>query len=181
MYVLMESRKIMDHEPDLSHKFPTLNFYCNWVAHIDLDRNRAARDFIQSVMPILTLDGGHTSEQQQGFDRLLTLRAFRDELSGFLTEHGIADHICTDDANWLEFVNAYSRVVDGVPIKLTTVPSPSGPLGLSVVSLTVSAAAGTFADNRPYPMDWLVEYEDGRKAQLTLSQYGLLGATLAFF
>jgi hypothetical protein len=57
--------------------------------------------------------------------------------------------------------------------------APSGPLNLAVKSVTIEAVQhSTFAENRPYPMEWSIRYKDGRTGTLSLSKYGLAGATV---
>jgi hypothetical protein len=177
VYVLTEVRKIFEHDRGQHRSFPTLSFYCNWALHTSLDRS--ARDFLNDVMPILTINGSHTEAQHKVFDNLLTLRAFRDELARFLASNSIADTLCTNGDNWSKFLEAYSRVAEHSTLLLKGNAAPSGPLNLAVDSVTIKAVPNlTFAENRPYPMEWLIQYKDRRAGTLSLSKYGLAGATV---
>lgn len=177
VYVLTQVRKLFEHDRSQHGNFPTLAFYCNWALHTSLDRS--AEDFLTEVMPILTLEGSHTPAQHAVFDALLTLRAFRDELAGFLRSKGIADTVCTNGSYWSAFLDAYSRVVEHSTLVLKGTTAPLGPLRLAVESITVKTVPHpVFAENRPYPMEWLIVYRDGRTGTLSLSAQGLAGATV---
>jgi hypothetical protein len=177
VYVLTEVRKIFEHDHSQHGSFPTLSFYCNWALHTSLDRS--AQDFLNDVMPILTINGNHTEARHKVFDGLLTLRAFRDELARFFASNGIADTLCTNGDYWSRFLDASSRVVEHSTLALKGNGAPSGPLNLAVESITIKAVPHlTFAENRPYPMEWLLRYKDGRTGTLSLSKYGLAGAAV---
>ena len=193
VYVLTQIRKLL--EFDLAQRqeyakrlgqapapsvYPTLGFYCNWAVHTSLDKT-PAQEFMNKVMSILTLNGSHAEVEHRELDSLLTMQSFRDELHRFLVANNIYDALCTDENNWGRFLDAYSRVVHDTKLVLKGNPGPIGPLKLAVETVTIEAVPGVgFAPGRPFPMNWMVNYADGRKARLEFSQHGLLGATVTF-
>ena len=193
VYVLTQTRKLLELElaqrqedakrlgqPLAPSPYPTLGFYCNWAVHTSLDKT-PAQEFMNKVMSILTLNGNHTEAEHRELDSLLTMQSFRDELRLFLVANHIHDALCTDEINWGRFLEAYSRVVHDTKLILKGNPTPIGPLKLAVETLTVESVPGAdFAADRPFPMNWMIAYADGRNARLELSQHGLLGATVTF-
>ncbi len=178
VYLLAQVRKVFEHDRPLRQALPTLQFYCNWALHTKLDR-RSAEMFLHAVDPVLTLVGDHTYEAQQRLDALLTLNAFRAELRLFLTHNGLEASISDNDEYWRTFVQTYSRVVEDCEITISGRQQPRGPLALSVNSVTIRPTVGAALTNEgPYPMEWSIRYEDGRTGTLSLSKYGLLGATV---
>jgi len=178
VYLLTEVRKTFEHDNSLGQTFPTLEFYCNWALHVLLDR-KSAQAFLNSVLPILTLNGSHTESEHKAFHSLLTLQAFRDELRQFFAHNGISEVLCENSDHWAKFLEAYSRVVQDSVLVLKGNTVPSGPLNVAVQSVTVRCVAGLeLAGNRPFPMDWQIQYLDGRSGELSLSEHGLLGATI---
>jgi hypothetical protein len=136
---------------------------------------------MNKVMSILTLNGNHAEAEHRELNSLLTMQSFRDELRRFLVANHINDELCTGETNWGPFLDAYSRVVHDTKLVLRGNPTPDGPLNLAVETVTVESIPGAgFAPSRPFPMNWMIAYADGRNARLELSKHGLLGATVTF-
>ena len=88
-----------------------------------------------------------------------------------------------------EFVTALERLESALALNRHK-NCPSGVLALltfslrqatslSVNSVTIRPTVGAALTNEgPYPMEWSIRYEDGRTGTLSLSKYGLLGATV---
>lgn len=183
VYLLVQARKLFEHDDTLGKSLPTLKFYCNWALHVQLDQ-AGAKKFLQTVMPVLTLSGAHAQEAHHDFDALLTLAAFRSELRDLLESFGANLAVCDDPVRWADFLRAYSHVVQDAELILTTTSVPSGPLALAVKKVTIRpTSSGTSTDPtvKIYPMLWFIEYADGRIGRLTLSEHGLLGATVDLF
>ena len=182
VYLLTQIRKVFERDANLGPALPTLRFYCNWALHTKLEHRRTVQNFLAQVDPILTLQGDHDQATQDGFNRLFTLQAFRDELLKFLMSSDINCGLCDDDAEWMSFLSAYSCVVENCEIVVPRPHAPPhGPLNLSVQSISISPARaqGTqLAPSKPYPMDWAITYTDGRQGRLSLSEHGLLGAVV---
>jgi hypothetical protein len=178
LYVLAEIRKILEHDELLRATLPTLQFYCNWALHVRLDK-AFAKQFIQRVSPLLTFKGNWTAEQFADLHGLLTLQRFRDELKAFLTECAIDASVCEDE-NWVCFLKLYSRVVQDSELVMKGTSEPAGALKLAIESVTVRPTDGDpeFKAAWLCPMQWLVQYADGRKAAIVFSNRGLTGSKL---
>jgi hypothetical protein len=182
LYLLAEVRKILEHDASLKAAAPTLELYCNWGLHIQLDRAGAKR-FLTIVDPVLTLNMNFSQAEHDACDALFTLEAFRQELRSVIASFGADLAICDDPGRWAEFLMAYSQVVQDSELSLKGASVPSGPLGLAVKRITIRPAIDAPPDpaNRVYPMVWMIDYADGRIGRLTLSRFGLLGATIEMF
>ncbi len=183
IYLLVDARKLIEHEKTLKRTLRTLEFYCNWGLHVQLNRP-SAQAFLDFVKPILTLNAAFSQEQHDAFHTLLTLDAFRLELRSVLPGFGTNLAICDDPECWRGFLRAYSAVVQDTELAFTGNFASSGPLELTVKKVTIRPVLGDqMADPavKVYPMTWLIEYADGRTGRLELSQFGLLGAAVEIF
>jgi hypothetical protein len=177
-YLLLEIRKVFEHEPHLQQALPTLQFYCNWALHTKLDRG-PTQQFLRAVNPILSMHGIYTEDESRVLNKLLTLESFREELTTFLGVNSIPTSLCTDDGNWSQFLAVYSRIAQDAELMLADDMPPSGPLNLAVQSVTIRPVNPlSLVPAWPYPMEWFVQYADGRRARLALSGHGLLGARI---
>jgi hypothetical protein len=177
-YLLVECRKLLEHDQTLEDNSPTLEFYLNWGLHTQLSR-AGARAFLTKVNPLLVFNGVFDNNQHHALNALLTLDAFRLELRSLLASFNADLALCDDPARWTTFVHLYSHLVQDSELLLEQVPQPSGPLLLAVKKVTISPVVGDpLADPsvRVYPMTWFIEYADGRAGRLELSQHGLAGA-----
>lgn len=182
-YLLVECRKLLEHDNSLKANLPTLEFYCNWGLHVQLSRS-GAQVFLAKVNPVLTLDGVFNQDQHDALNALLTLDAFRSDLRILLASFGADLSVCDDDARWTSFVHVYSHVVQNSELTLEKTSPGKGPLGLAVKKVTIrpiSRIALSREIESVYPMVWIIEYEDGRTGQLELSGLGLSGATVHVF
>jgi hypothetical protein len=182
-YLLVECRKLLEHDKSLKAMLPTLEFYCNWALHIQLSR-AGAQAILGKINPILTMQGAFDQTKHDALHVLLTLEAFRVELRTLLERVGANLSICDDQGRWMGFVKLYSHVVENSELTFEKIPSASGPVGLSVKRVTIRPLSSADLDGgvaRVYPMIWMIEYEDGQVGQFELSDLGLLGATLTLF
>lgn len=180
VYLLTQIRKVFELDQNLAQRLPTLRFYCNWALHTRLDQARTVKAFLDEVDPVLTLQGNVDQKSHDQQSRLFTLGAFRAELREFLAANGISSTLCDNDAYWNAFLSAYSGVVEDCEIITPGTPAPpKGPLNLSVQSISIipkNREGLELVADRPYPMDWVITYTDGRNGRLSLSRHGLSGA-----
>lgn len=180
VYLLVECRKLLEHDKSLKATLPTLEFYLNWGLHIQLSR-AGARAFLATVSPMLTLDGAFDQTQHDALNALVTLDAFRSELRMLLAGIGADLSICDDFGRWLSFLHLYSHVVENSELVFEESMPAQGPLGLAVKKVIIrpiSRVALTREVTGVFPMHWEIEYEDGRTGLLELSHNGLWGATV---
>jgi hypothetical protein len=183
VYLLVQCRKLLEHDPALKHTLPTLEFYCNWGLHIQLSRASTQR-FLTAVNPVLTINGAFNHQEYEACNALLTLDAFRSELGSLLASFGADRTICTDEGLWISFLHFYSHVVQDSKLVLEKTASGSGPLGLAVKKVTIIPISRIAMEREVasvFPMVWQIEYADGRVGQLELSNLGLAGATVQVF
>ncbi len=183
VYLLAEVRKILEHDATLKAAAPNLELYCNWGLHVQLDR-AGAKKFLNIVDPVLTLNMNFSQTEHDACDALFTLETFRLELRSVLASFGADLGICDDPRRWAEFLMAYSQVVQDSELSLEGASAPGGSLGLAVKRVTIRPVVGAPVSdpaNKVYPMVWMIDYADGRIGRLTLSRFGLLGATIDMF
>src|SRR5579871_731431 len=136
VYLLVQCRKLLEHDPVLKRTLPTSEFYCNWGLHIQLSRSSTQR-FLAAVNPVLTIEGVFSHQEHEALNALLTLDAFRSELGSLLTSFGADRTVCTDEGRWMSFLHLYSHVVQDSVLVLEKAASASGPLRLAVKEVTI--------------------------------------------
>jgi hypothetical protein len=177
VYLLVQIRKVFQHNQESASLTPTLQFYCDWALHVQMDR-RSTQAFLSAVDPILTLQNA-TPEQHSALNDLLTLGALRRELRLFLVGHSLDPSLCDATDQWNNFLQAYSGIVQDSELVLSGSGLSSGPFGLAVQSVTIKTlSGGVLTEECPYPMEWLARYRDGRTGSLSLSPHGLSGAIM---
>jgi hypothetical protein len=183
VYLLVQCRKLLEHDPALKNTSPTLEFYCNWGLHVELDR-ASTRAFLAKVDPILTINSNCNQQQHEELNSLLTLEAFRLELRSLLSGFGADVSTCDDPHRWNAFLRAYSEVVRDARLTLKGTAAPAGPLQLAVSTVTIHPTPGDPSQDatvKVYPMEWRITYTDGRFGHLEFSQLGLAGAIVTVF
>ena len=115
VYVLVETRKILEGSGK-TDGFETLDFFCNWAVHTQMDRT-SAKALVRKVdQHFAKLLGSGLNVQESGWlDELLSLDSFRTQFLNFLRTHGLPEEICGDQA-WPIFLHYYARVIQDCPL-----------------------------------------------------------------
>jgi hypothetical protein len=121
VYVLVQARKLLEMMND--RDFETVKFYCDWVLHVKLDRNKGASQVIKLFESIQkAADDGNTelyeSRSMWLFEQVLSADTFRKQLIDVLSRNEIPPELFKDNANWYEFLRHYGAIIDGVPLEL---------------------------------------------------------------
>ena len=103
MYLLVEIRKVLDHEGD-TETFELLRFYGDWCVHTILDR-RVARKLVQIVQ-----------QKDTTSSRIITFGKLRTELRLFLGTYNLPTQIALDENLWSEFRSKLSNILLDVPV-----------------------------------------------------------------
>jgi hypothetical protein len=127
VYVLVQARKLLEMMNDKD--FETVKFYCDWVLHVKLDRNKGASQVIKLFESIQkAADDGNTelyeSRSMWLFEQVLSADTFRKQLIDVLSRNEIPPGIFTDNANWYEFLHHYGAIIHAVPIGAITQSDP---------------------------------------------------------
>ena|ERR1041385_655474 len=131
VYIIVELRKLMElngHTEDDSPYF-ALNFYCSWAVHTKMSRSGAKRiverfNVYQKTLDATTSSGdlAVTIPQEDlkalaKLDDTLKLSSFRDQLGKYLKAENLSNDIATDDAQWVNFLKYYLRVIEDCPLQ----------------------------------------------------------------
>jgi hypothetical protein len=119
VYILVEIRKLLE-QNKAKDQYAALNFHCNWVVHVQLDKSAFATKIVRffdeihetSPDPIQHIHDVWTEELSD----VLGIDAFRRDLQTFLHEHGLPTDLCGDTAKWREFMNQYSEIIADCPL-----------------------------------------------------------------
>lgn len=103
MYLLVQTRKIMDH---LNDEDNPLRFYCNWVVHVVLKRPSAQR----KLETLNKMSGAQVS-------KFINLAELRKYLEVFLKEHGLSDALTKTEKYWLLFQEQLVKILIDTPIE----------------------------------------------------------------
>jgi hypothetical protein len=121
VYVLVQARKLLETMND--RDFETLKFYCDWILHVKLDRNKGASNVIKLFESIQkAADEGNAelyeSRSMWLFEQVLSADTFRNQLIDVLSRNGIRPEVFADNANWYEFLHYYGAIIQGVPLEV---------------------------------------------------------------
>jgi hypothetical protein len=102
VYLLAEVRKKLELDKQSCTKFPTLNMYCCWVLHTELNRKEAI-NFLEA------LDFNNNVDAEK-----ITLETFRLEFKDFLTSLELPIDITEDE--WFQFRKFFLRIISDTPL-----------------------------------------------------------------
>jgi hypothetical protein len=98
--------------------FPTLRFFCNWVAHIKLTRGEGA-EVVKAMNDIFAvrLQGQRMNEDnRQALSSLFGFDTFRAQLLEFLRDNDLTGTVLELLPEWIAFTKHYASVVADCPI-----------------------------------------------------------------
>lgn len=113
VYFMIESRKLIDRLQNKAES-GTLYFYCNWVAHITMDRGSIIVGYLEKL--------GEQMKQAQPFIRsgdlygLISFDALRKQLINFLQENNL-NNWASDNEKWKNFKILLFGVLVDCPIE----------------------------------------------------------------
>ncbi|MGA8873444.1 MAG: hypothetical protein WB460_20030 [Candidatus Acidiferrales bacterium] len=158
VYLLAECRKLF---PEVNPVPFALNMYCNWALHVDLDRSKTTKEFLEQVDGFIdsVLRGSRDIRAENtALNHFVQLDTLREQLRDFLLFFGLPSALCDDDACWHEFVEHYSGVIeDG------SVSCASGDLRFVekvIFSRGQRQRAGSYI---PFDLVWEIVLKGGRK------------------
>jgi hypothetical protein len=121
VYLLCETRKLLDYEDPSPSRTPTpLRMFCHWALHVDLDRRGTTEEFVKRVDNVVT----HFINEQERFTQsafaaeqaliaeFASFDKFRSELQAFLSRHGLPTYLCDEHIKWFSFLEAYAGVIE---------------------------------------------------------------------
>jgi hypothetical protein len=124
VYLLVEIRKLMDRDKRAASGFATLRLYCNWVAHIELDRGQAGEIVrMADALYQKLLEGKLDPKEKAEFRQLFMLTTFRAELARFLETYGLRP---LADGKWNVFLGYFLKVIEDCPL-VCRMPKPAKP------------------------------------------------------
>lgn len=165
VYILVETRKLLESLP-VRDGFESLDFYCNWAVHTQMDR-ASAKALVRKVDENFSklLGSGLNEQDNNWLDAVLSLESFRTQFLKFLEAHGLPKEACSDRC-WPTFLHFYSRVIQDCPLlcvcedqSLTHVDK------LVFTSLLVEEVSGGGAS---VSMRWDLSFKDKTFGRLTM-------------
>lgn len=120
LYILAEIRKFIEHGGESrKQRFRLLNFFCNWVLHVDMFRDGQK---IREILECFDIAEGVSLEDYQisrFYSELRRLDIFRRALGNFLTPV-LPSTVTSVDWEWERFLFLYLLIVSEVPIRYTS-------------------------------------------------------------
>ena len=123
VYLMVEIRKILDHEKDHRQKgdFSLLRFYCDWTVHTEKTR---ITDDMRSIMDVVYKDAKSHIEAPAMRKAMSPVMKFaymdklKDQITSFLGQRGLDMALVGN--GWLPFVQLLVRVLENQPINNPT-------------------------------------------------------------
>ena|SRR2546426_1138790 len=122
VYVMVEIRKILDHERSVdaeqTKKHRLLRFYCDWAVHTE--KSRITEEIRVIVADIFEAAKDHIENgwMREGSSRLMNFAHMKDlqsEMQSFLSDRGISSALVQGD-QWVHFVELLVKVLENQPI-----------------------------------------------------------------
>lgn len=111
-YLMIQIRKIIDHlGEEGENKYPLLLFYCNWSAHINMDR-ASARMILDRLSNFIRYDERYLDEEAIGIIGFVKLR---EELTQFLKDHDLPNIWVSQDY-WFKFRASLMKILIDSPL-----------------------------------------------------------------
>jgi hypothetical protein len=101
VYLLIQIRKVLDH---INRKTGALRFYCDWVAHVNLNRSFASLVYDEVA-----------NNSKNGLD-IISFRKLRSEMEVFFNEHNLPLDLL-DEENWTIFRDNLIEILVDTPIQ----------------------------------------------------------------
>lgn len=111
IYILVQIYKILETEGE-RRKYPILEFFRNWVAHHELDRENA-RIVLEKYI----------EKTEELKNRFLTFEVLREDMEKFLVNYNLPQFIVND--GWFQFRNKLVAVIKDQPILKNARYAPS--------------------------------------------------------
>jgi hypothetical protein len=122
LYIMAETRKFIEREKDEGRKdYPLLEFFCNWVLHIKVDRPHNAVN-IRLFLQVFDFKDGMSLEAYLAsnfFQDIMHLKVLKSELRRFLEERGLQRELVDEHNWWSSFIYLYTSIVSEVPLEYT--------------------------------------------------------------
>jgi len=144
VYLLVAVRKLLDKEPDRFQHFKSLAFYCDWVVHNHLSRNKSAQDMVERAATLAAHWEKPDARLEAEFEQIFSLNAFREDLSQFLEKIGL---VRFSDSQWNRFLACFLNVIEDCPL---LPPASKG----SVVDEVVIVGMNRAVDGSPPVVVW---------------------------
>lgn len=182
LYVLAESRKLLDKFPPPEPVPFALRLYCNWALHVDLNLDtRSTREFLERVDQFV----GSVKGSQEDADIILENKIFRDfvyfdsfrtGLKAFLLSYDLPTSLCDDEARWQEFAKHYAGIIQDGSISCK---NPRLPLKMV---REVIFTKGRARDEALLPFDlvWKINMLDGSSLSVELHATPVTGGKMIF-
>jgi len=121
MYLMIELRKLLDHEEEVAKKYPLVRFYADWSVHtqkdIITDSMRQIMEKVDSMYLVTDYGDGHHSismKKDINLDFIL-MPELRNEMGQMFSDFSIISKL-TIDNNWTYFVRLLSRILADQPM-----------------------------------------------------------------
>lgn len=114
VYLLCESRKLLETYWRGGPIHFALRLYINWGLHIDLDHRGTTIDFLEMVDAYIASVLAGTTDlalENRMLEEFVFLNTFRTEFRQFLRLYNLPTLICDDDKCWHEFMENYAGVI----------------------------------------------------------------------
>ena len=137
VYLLVGIRKLIerdDHGADQGTQYPTLNFYCDWVLHSELDRSGAKAILLEfdEAQPLWKSEETLPRELENKINHICGMEYFAEELTRFLKNYDLPP-IAQNVDGWSRFFHLYAQVIQDIPLMV----KPSSPEAAENISKLV--------------------------------------------
>ncbi len=119
IFILSRIRKILESKKEKS-TYKYLNFYCNWVLHMKLDKPWTTALLSDKFEQDIDCDkSGHEIARQLASKHgdFFKLSSLKDDLKIFLKSNQLPEDLVTSNSKWTQFVKILLEIIKGSPIE----------------------------------------------------------------
>ena len=118
LYLMIQIRKVLDHlGENVANRYTLLSFYCDWVAHINMDR-APARRILEKLSASLKYD---VRPMDQDATEIIGFINLRKELTEFLRDNRLYT-IWVDKDSWYKFRACLLEILIDCPLASSAGP-----------------------------------------------------------
>jgi len=159
-YTLVEIRKLLERERRKAD-YKTLNFFCDWVVHVVLDRGATPEllSILDAHLSNLDLTNRHDVGPDIEIYRFMSFEWLQEELERFWKEMQLPNNWVSAPAFWAECVKFYGEIVADCALTVNR-PDHAGKYIHRVVLTTVGLLPKE-PEKESFRFDWEFTLNDG--------------------
>lgn len=112
VYLMVETRKMLERVKDSRGSYSLVSFYCNWALHVEIKKTSPANDILRKIEG--AYKGGNDSFAELDFMNLAYLRKDMKRLMNYLK---LPTELFDKEARWQSFKGKFIQILIDCPLR----------------------------------------------------------------